>query len=107
MPKVGGSYLKKCLLAQTLCWSLVLNPRNTGVFLRFKAHQRTKIRRVIQLCWETRPRRDFEPKSLFLRWLPEKKEGNHLTVFDCEIYAIGRQVLTGHDIVQDILRYLI
>jgi hypothetical protein len=30
-------------------WSLVLNPRNTQVFLWFK----------------TRPRRDFEPKSFF------------------------------------------
>jgi hypothetical protein len=30
-------------------WFLVLNPRNTGVFLRLK----------------TRPRRDFEPKSFF------------------------------------------
>ena len=38
---------QKCLLAQCLCWCLVSNPRNTGVFLRF----------------ETSPRRDLKPKS--------------------------------------------
>jgi hypothetical protein len=56
---------QKSLLVQTLCWYLALNPRNTDVFLRFKAHRQDKIRRVIQLCWEARFRRDFEPKSFF------------------------------------------
>jgi hypothetical protein len=47
---------QKCLLTQparggsiSFCWCLVLNPRNTEVFLRFK----------------TRPRRELEPKSYF------------------------------------------